>query len=174
MTPSHLFAAVVDDVFMCKALARLLRANGYEVEAFPAGARFRQSACAGAVDCVVLDVHMPALSGLDVPAVLQARRVPVPIIFISACDDIALRERALQQWAAAYLRKPLTEQTLLAAIALRSVSFLLAAAGVCAGSMNRDPRTRSARCGKVFTPYRADQLLRPFALPTRGRARVDG
>jgi len=65
----------------------------------------------------VLDVHMPALSGLDVQAVLQARGLPVPIIFITAYDDNALRERALEQGAVTYLRKPLTEQTLLAAIA---------------------------------------------------------
>jgi FixJ family two-component response regulator len=60
---------------------------------------------------------MPSVSGLDVQAALLARGIHVPIIFITAYDDNVMRERALEQGAVAYLRKPLTEQTLLAAIA---------------------------------------------------------
>jgi FixJ family two-component response regulator len=60
---------------------------------------------------------MPSVSGLDVQAALLERDIHIPIIFITAYDDNVLRDRALQQGAVAYLRKPLTEQTLLAAIA---------------------------------------------------------
>ena len=81
------------------------------------GVEFLESSHTGAPDCLVLDVHMPSVSGLDVQAALLDRGIHVPIIFITAFDDNAMRERALQQGAVAYLRKPLTEQTLLAAIA---------------------------------------------------------
>ena len=111
-----LMAVIDDDASVRKALARLLRACGYEVKVFASGAEFLESSQAAAPDCLVLDVHMPSISGLDVQAALLKRDIHVPIIFITAYDDNALRERALQQGAVAYLRKPLTEQTLLAAI----------------------------------------------------------
>jgi FixJ family two-component response regulator len=117
MTGPHLHVAVVDDdASVRKALVRLLHASGHKVEAFASGGEFLESSCTGASDCLVLDVHMPSVSGLDVQAALLARGIHVPIIFITAYDDNALREHALQQGAAAYLRKPLAEQTLLAAI----------------------------------------------------------
>jgi FixJ family two-component response regulator len=117
--PRLLMAVIDDDASVRKALARLLRACGYEVETFASGAEFLESslAGAGAPDCLVLDVHMPSVSGLDVQATLLERDIHIPIIFITAYDDNVLRDRALQQGAVAYLRKPLTEQTLLAAIA---------------------------------------------------------
>jgi FixJ family two-component response regulator len=110
-------AVIDDDASVRKALARLLRASGFEVEAFASGAEFLESSRAGAPDCLVLDVHMPSVSGLDVQAALRARGILVPIIFITAYDDNSLRERALEQGAVAYLRKPLTEKVLLGAIA---------------------------------------------------------
>ena len=117
MTKARLHMAVIDDdASVRKALARLLSACGYEVEAFASGAEFLQSSCTRDQDCLVLDVHMPSISGLDVQAKLLACDIHVPIIFITAYDDNALRERALQQGAVAYLRKPLTEKTLLEAI----------------------------------------------------------
>jgi FixJ family two-component response regulator len=110
-------AVIDDDASVRKALARLLRASGFEVEAFASGAEFLESSRVGAPDCLVLDVHMPSVSGLDVQAALRARGILVPIIFITAYDDNSLRERALEQGAVAYLRKPLTEKVLLGAIA---------------------------------------------------------
>lgn len=117
MTKSGLPVAVVDDdASVRKALGRLLRASGYKVKVFASGAELLESIDAQALECIVLDVHMPSVNGLDVQATLLARGIKVPIIFITAYDDNALRERALKQGAAAYLRKPLTEQTLLNAI----------------------------------------------------------
>jgi len=115
--PRLLMAVIDDDASVRKALARLLHACGYEVKVFASGAEFLESSQAEAPDCMVLDVHMPSVSGLDVQAALLERGMDVPIIFITAYDDNALRARALQQGAVAYLRKPLTEQALLAAIA---------------------------------------------------------
>ena len=117
MTHSGLPVAVVDDdASVRKALGRLLRASGYDVKVFASGSEFLESVNGNAPDCIVLDVHMPSISGLDVQATLLARGIKVPIIFITAYDDNALRERALSQGAAAYLRKPLTEKMLLDAI----------------------------------------------------------
>ena len=118
MVRSRLLVAVIDDdASVRKALTRLLRASGHEVEAFASGDEFLKSSRTEAPNCLVLDVHMPSINGLDVQAALLARDIHVPIIFITAYDDNALRMRALEQGAVAYLRKPLTEQTLLAAIA---------------------------------------------------------
>jgi FixJ family two-component response regulator len=118
MTESRLSVAVVDDdASVRSALTRLLRACGHEAQAFASGSEFLESVKTKVPDCLVLDVHMPSISGLDVQAALRARDVHVPIVFITAYDDKGLRERALAQGAAAFLRKPLTEQTLLTAIA---------------------------------------------------------
>jgi FixJ family two-component response regulator len=117
MARSRLFMAVIDDdASVLKALARLLRASGYEVEAFASGTEFLESIDKGIPDCLVLDMHMPSVTGLDVQAALRARGVNVPIIFITAYDDKGLRDRAMEQGAVAFLRKPLTEQSLLAVI----------------------------------------------------------
>lgn len=117
MARSRLFMAVIDDdASVRKALARLLRASGYEVEAFASGTEFLESIDKGIPDCLVLDMHMPSVTGLDVQAALLARDVHVPIIFITAYDDQGLRDRAMEQGAVAFLRKPLTEQSLLAVI----------------------------------------------------------
>lgn len=117
MTCTHLHMAVVDDdASVLKALARLLRACGYDVTAYASGAEFLGSLASGLPDCVVMDIHMPELTGLDVQAELEARDVRVPIIFITAYNDSALRQRALEHGAIAYLNKPLTEDTLIAAI----------------------------------------------------------
>lgn len=117
MSSSHLNIAVVDDdASVRKALARLLRVSGHDVEVFAGGGEFLDFIKTGKPDCVVLDVHMPTVSGLDVQEALRALGSNLPIIFITAYDDNALRERALVQGAVAVLRKPLTEQTLLAAI----------------------------------------------------------
>lgn len=109
-------AVVDDDASVLKALARLLRASGYEVATFASGTEFLESLKMHVPDCLVLDVHMPSIGGLDVQTAMLDRGVRVPIIFITAYDDKGLRERALEQGASAFLRKPLTEQSLLAAI----------------------------------------------------------
>jgi len=118
MVSAKLLAAIVDDdESVRKALARLLRVRGYDVETFADGSEFLEALKTSKPDCVLLDVHMPTVGGLDVQDSLRMGGVHMPIIFMTAHEDNALRERALANGAVAYLRKPLTEQTLLAAIA---------------------------------------------------------
>jgi FixJ family two-component response regulator len=112
------FVAVVDDEeAVRRALVRLLGTSRLEVEAFATGEAFLDSLQARRPDCVVLDIHMPGLTGRDVQWRLLTAKVDVPVIIITARDEPAIRERCLADGAAAYLSKPLRGETLLNAIA---------------------------------------------------------
>ena len=111
------YVAVVDDEeTVRKALRRLLRAAGLEAEAYAGGEALLAAAAARAPDCVVLDLHMPGMNGLQLVRRLQAAHGRVPIVVITAHDEPATREQCLAAGAAAYLRKPLDERLLLNAI----------------------------------------------------------
>lgn len=111
------FVAVVDDEeAVRRALARLIRSLGFEAEVYPSGEEFLASLTARRPDCVVLDLHMPKVSGFDVQARMAEAGVDVPTIVITGHDSPETRARALKGGASAYLRKPLDEQTLMEAI----------------------------------------------------------
>jgi len=117
MPTRQLRIAIVDDE-QCvrKALRRLFFASDLYAETFASGQEFLDSLVRGRPDCVVLDLHMPGLSGLDVlrhPAVASTR---LPTIVITAHDDPATHAQCLAAGAAAYLRKPLDDQTFLAEV----------------------------------------------------------
>lgn len=101
---------------MRRAMQRLFRAAGLKVEAFEGGAEFLTSLQTHQPDCVILDLHMPGMSGFDVQERLCAARVRVPVIVITGHDMPEARERALAAGAAAYFRKPVDGQALLDAI----------------------------------------------------------
>lgn len=112
------YIAVVDDEEpVRKALGRLLRASGLEVECYASGREFLDGAARRRPDCVVLDLHMPGMSGLQVLAELRLKRPPLPAVVITAHDAAEIREQCLAAGAAGYLRKPLDERVLLDAIA---------------------------------------------------------
>jgi FixJ family two-component response regulator len=116
--PSRSLIAVVDDEeSVCRALERLLRSVGFDVATFASGAAFLESDGRWRAACVVLDVHMPGLSGIDVQARLSAAAQEVPVVVITGRDSEEVRERALAAGAAAYLRKPVDDQTLLTTLA---------------------------------------------------------
>jgi CheY-like chemotaxis protein len=83
-------AVVDDEVPVRTALGRLLRLADYEVATFGSGEEFLASLAARPPDCVILDVHMPGLSGYDVQSRLRAERIDVPVVFITASDDLTL------------------------------------------------------------------------------------
>jgi FixJ family two-component response regulator len=112
----HQIAVVDDEPSMCRALERLLRAAGFAVETFLSGEDFLQSLLSRTPDCVILDLHMPSVTGFEVQAHLVEARIGVPVIVITGHDSPATRERALLSGAAAYLTKPVSEDVLLAAI----------------------------------------------------------
>jgi FixJ family two-component response regulator len=112
-----LIAVVDDEEAVCRALERLLRSVGFDVETFPSGAAFLESGGRWRADCVVLDMHMPGVSGWDVQARLAAAAQDVPVVVITGRDSDDVRERALAAGAAAYLRKPVDDQALLSTLA---------------------------------------------------------
>ena len=108
------YVAIVDDEEpVRKALKRLLRASGLEAEGYASGKDFLEASALREPDCVLLDLHMPRMSGLQVLRALQTARRTLPIVVITAHDAPETREQCLAAGAAAYLRKPLEEHELL-------------------------------------------------------------
>ena len=112
--PPHV-AIVDDEEQVRKALKRLLVASGFEVESYASGKEFLATKHQRA-DCVVLDLHMPGMSGLQVLQELRAAHSALPTVVITAYDEPQTREQCLAAGASAYLRKPLDERLLLNAI----------------------------------------------------------
>jgi FixJ family two-component response regulator len=111
-----LIAVVDDDESVRRATRRLLRAAGFEVETYASGTEFLDAVTHRRPGCVILDLHMPGMSGLEVQSILAASGLEIPVVFITAYDDPGARHRAVQAGAVGYLRKPFSEETLLEAI----------------------------------------------------------
>jgi FixJ family two-component response regulator len=112
-----LISIVDDDRSVCRALRRLVQSAGYTAETFGSAREFLDSSPSGRTACLVLDIQMDGMSGLDLSEQLTEDRTAIPIIFITAHDDALTRERVRRAGAAAYLPKPFDEQALLDAIA---------------------------------------------------------
>jgi FixJ family two-component response regulator len=97
---------IEDDDSMREAIARLLAAAGYGGVAFCSAEAFLGDAAAEDAECVVSDLRLPAMSGLELLAALRARGAKAPLILITGHDRPGLREEALKAGAAAYLVKP--------------------------------------------------------------------
>jgi FixJ family two-component response regulator len=111
------YIAIVDDEEpVRKALKRLLRASGLDAEGYASGKDFLEASAQREPDCIVIDLHMPAMSGLQVLRALQAARRYIPTVIITAHDAPETREQCIAAGAAAYLRKPLDEHVLLGTI----------------------------------------------------------
>lgn len=117
MTSAGLYIAVVDDEAPVRtALGRLLRLADYEVAAFGSGDEFLASLAVRAPACVILDVHMPGISGFAVQAQLRAANYDIPAVFITASDDPGLDAAVLAVGGSQLLRKPFTSDRLLKAV----------------------------------------------------------
>jgi FixJ family two-component response regulator len=112
-----IYLAVVDDEAPVRiALNRLLRLADYDVAVFASGGEFIRSLHMRHPDCVLLDVHMPGLTGFDVQTKMRAASVDVPVIFITASDDPGIDVTAQQAGCVRLLRKPFSNEVLLAAV----------------------------------------------------------
>jgi FixJ family two-component response regulator len=107
---------VDDDPSVRKALRRLIRSAGLEVETFASAEEFLDFERKDGPACLVLDIQMPGLSGLQLQDRLMTSGANLPIIFITAYEDANVRARALDQGAARFLEKPFDDQVLLEAI----------------------------------------------------------
>src|SRR5687767_6061620 len=94
--PQRLVAVVDDDPAMLKSLERLLKAHGFETMAFASAESFLGCTAASQASCLVLDVHLPGLSGIDLRRQLTATGSKLPIIFITAVDDDATHAQAIE------------------------------------------------------------------------------
>ncbi|MDE1164890.1 MAG: response regulator [Pseudomonas sp.] len=108
---------VDDDASVRKSLANLLKSAGYQTWAFASGEAFLASSALDQAACVLLDMRMEGLQGLEVQRLLTAAGKPIAVIGMSAHDDEAAVAKVLQAGARGFLRKPFTEDALLAAIA---------------------------------------------------------
>ena len=113
-----LVAVVDDDPAVCEAISSLLRSAGYRCATFDSAEVFLASGRASEIDCILLDIRMPGMSGLDLHLALTQMNHPAPVIYVTATRDGGLRERALSQGAAAFLAKTFDDEHLLNAIHL--------------------------------------------------------
>jgi len=111
-----LLAVVDDDEDVRVALTRLFASAGFAVETFASGMELLRSVQDHEPDCVVLDLHMPEMSGLDVQSALASGHPAVPVVVMTGHDTSESRARAVQMGAKVYLRKPINDEALLAAI----------------------------------------------------------
>jgi FixJ family two-component response regulator len=107
---------VDDEEAIRKALKRLLRAAGLEAEAYASGKAFLDAAAQRLPDCVLLDLHMPSMSGEQVLTNIRKMAGRPPVVIITGHDTPETRDKCLAAGAAAYLRKPLDDRLLLNAI----------------------------------------------------------
>ncbi|WP_437604648.1 response regulator [Sorangium sp. So ce834] len=135
-----------DDGAVLRSVGRLLGASGYEVELFE-GARAFLASAAGAPDaragCVIVDLAMPELGGLDLQAALRASGCRLPLIFITGHGDVRASVQAMKEGAVDFLLKPLEADELLAAVRR---------------AMDLDARARAARGEQAALAARLDAL----------------
>ncbi|MDW6024253.1 response regulator [Mesorhizobium sp. BAC0120] len=109
-------AVVEDDASMLRSIQRLLAVEGFNVEAYESAEAFLGRHSTSQVDCMVLDIQLPKMSGLELRGRLTTMSSDLPIIFITAIEEEAVRKAAAQLGCVAYLRKPFPPETLIAAI----------------------------------------------------------
>ena len=107
---------VDDDEAMRDSLKWLLESRGLEVELYPSGEAFLKAFDNGFCGCLVLDVRMPGMSGLDLYEQLQARASTLPVIFITGHGDVPMAVSALKQGAADFIEKPFNDQDMVGLI----------------------------------------------------------
>ena len=111
-----LISVVDDDEGVRESLGSLIRSVGYGVKAFASAEEFLNSDHPRVADCLLLDVRMPGMNGLELQRRLVASHCGIPVIFISAHGDEEARSRALREGAVDFLLKPFSEEALLNAI----------------------------------------------------------
>jgi FixJ family two-component response regulator len=109
-------AIVDDDASVLKALTRLLRAHAYRTQAYASARDFLAALPDAVPDCLILDLQMPDMSGLELLQHLAGRGVRIPVIIITAQGDAAVRQRCDSMGAIAFLTKPLQDSALFAAL----------------------------------------------------------
>jgi FixJ family two-component response regulator len=113
---TRLVSIVDDDESLRRSVKNLLTSVGFQVETFASAEAFLQSAHRADTRCVVLDLRMPGMSGLDLLMHLAATGSPIPVVILTAHSDDEARRRTLQAGAVAFLGKPFHGEALLGAV----------------------------------------------------------
>jgi len=113
-----LISIVDDDASIRKALRRLFISVGFDVASFASAEEFLSSSLLLESSCLILDLRMPGMSGLELQSVLTSCNRQIPVIFLTAHNDEQARAQALRAGAIDYLCKPFSEESL-----LRNVNF---------------------------------------------------
>jgi two-component system, LuxR family, response regulator FixJ len=127
--PDATVFVVDDDEELRSALALLMRTAGLHAEAYASALDFLSALDGRSAGCIVLDIRMPGMSGMDLLAELQKRRSPLPVIFLTGHGDVPLAVKAMKSGAADFILKPLDQHRLVMAVmsALRTNAETLAA-----------------------------------------------
>jgi FixJ family two-component response regulator len=110
---NKLVAIVDDDDAVRVALEGLLRSAGLTARAFGSAEEFLGSGQQSQISCLIADIRMPGMSGLELQAKLNAERCRIPIVFITAHGDAQMRMQALRAGAVEFLAKPFNDEALL-------------------------------------------------------------
>jgi len=108
--------AVDDDAIVLRAIERMLRSHNIAVEGFTSPEAFLARPPYDGISCLLLDLKMPGMTGLDVQTAMSGKGISMPIIFLSAQSDVPSTVRAMRGGAVDFLEKPVDEDQLLAAI----------------------------------------------------------
>jgi FixJ family two-component response regulator len=131
---------VDDDASFLKSVSRLLRAAGYAVQAFESAEKFLEQLAPGMSGCVLVDLQMPGLDGLDLQAALAKSANPLPVVFLSAQGDIPTTVQAMRQGAEDFLTKLSRKEKLLDAVRR----------ALARGAQERDERVRLQELRRRF------------------------
>ena len=113
LSERSLVAIIDDDQSFGDSMRRLLRSLDYSVAVFPSGAQFLASPQLEATACLVADIHMPEMTGVELYEHLIEQGHPIPTILVTAYPDDRVKERMLNRGVECYLRKPLEEAALI-------------------------------------------------------------
>ena len=133
MTADATVFVVDDEWVVCKVVSLLIESAGLDVQTFPSAEAFLAHDLPDRPSCLVLDIHMPGMSGLDLQEELNRAGQRIPIIFITGHGDAGTRDRALKAGAVDFLQKPFQDQELLDAIHCALKAVLLQATVVEGG-----------------------------------------
>lgn len=151
MAEARLIHIVDDEESVRKSASFLLRTSGFETQTYASGPAFLKSAATAEPGCILLDVRMPEMDGLEVQRELAARGVTMPVIVLTGHGDISIAVQAMKGGAVDFLEKPFEKEQLLGAIA---VAFERMGRDHDAGVGEREAKTRLA----VLTPREQDVL----------------
>lgn len=113
---TNLISVIDDDASVRKTTMRLIESFGFQAAGYESAELFLKSGQLHQTSCLIVDVRMPGMSGLQLQSHLAALGCKIPIIFITAYDDTVSRQQALQSGAAAFLNKPFSDEILLQTI----------------------------------------------------------